>query len=86
MTSGAPRVSSPERDIVIVHSSDLHVDHDYTARMHGGDVQAGVGRELGGRGRLGAEQLWNEQGESGGRAEVSAGTHAKGPVEKYNSR
>jgi len=24
-------------EIVIVHSSDLHIDHDYTARLHGGD-------------------------------------------------
>jgi DNA repair exonuclease SbcCD nuclease subunit len=30
------------RDIVIVHSSDLHVDHDYTARLHGGDGTAGL--------------------------------------------
>ena len=30
------------RDIVLFHSSDLHVDHDYTARMHGGDGTAGL--------------------------------------------
>jgi DNA repair exonuclease SbcCD nuclease subunit len=30
------------RDIVIVHSSDLHIDHDYTARLHGGDGTAGL--------------------------------------------
>lgn len=30
------------RDIVIVHSSDLHVDHDYTAQVHGGDGTAGL--------------------------------------------
>lgn len=30
------------RDVVIVHSSDLHVDHDYTARLHGGDGTAGL--------------------------------------------
>src|SRR2546423_15546659 len=30
------------RDIVIVHSSDLHVDNDYTARIHGGDGTAGL--------------------------------------------
>src|SRR5260370_1337759 len=29
-------------DIVIVHSSDLHIDHDYTARLHGGDGPAGL--------------------------------------------
>jgi DNA repair exonuclease SbcCD nuclease subunit len=33
----------PSRDIVVVHSSDLHVDHDYTARLHGGDGTAGLG-------------------------------------------
>ena len=30
------------RDIVVVHSSDLHLDHDYTARLHGGDGTAGL--------------------------------------------
>src|SRR5947209_2293284 len=34
--------AAPNRDIVIVHSSDLHVDHDYTARLHGGDGTAGL--------------------------------------------
>ena len=33
--------SSP-RDLIVVHSSDLHVDHDYTARIHGGDGAAGL--------------------------------------------
>jgi DNA repair exonuclease SbcCD nuclease subunit len=32
----------PTRDIVVVHSSDLHLDHDYTARLHGGDGTAGL--------------------------------------------
>src|SRR6266576_3324086 len=32
----------PARDIVVVHSSDLHMDHDYTARLHGGDGTAGL--------------------------------------------
>jgi DNA repair exonuclease SbcCD nuclease subunit len=32
----------PARDIVVVHSSDLHVDDDYTARIHGGDGTAGL--------------------------------------------
>src|ERR1700691_2584981 len=32
----------PGRDVVVVHSSDLHVDHDYTARLHGGDGAAGL--------------------------------------------
>lgn len=31
-----------DEDIIIVHSSDLHVDHDYTARLHGGDGAAGL--------------------------------------------
>jgi DNA repair exonuclease SbcCD nuclease subunit len=30
------------KDIIMVHSSDLHVDHDYTARLHGGDGTAGL--------------------------------------------
>jgi DNA repair exonuclease SbcCD nuclease subunit len=34
--------SPPTRDIVVVHSSDLHLDHDYTARLHGGDGTAGL--------------------------------------------
>ena len=34
---------APVRDIIVVHSSDLHVDHDYTARLHGGDGAAGLG-------------------------------------------
>jgi len=29
-------------DVVVVHSSDLHVDDDYTARIHGGDGAAGL--------------------------------------------
>ena len=32
----------PARDIIVVHSSDLHVDHEYTARLHGGDGTAGL--------------------------------------------
>jgi len=32
----------PSRDVTVVHSSDLHVDHDYTARLHGGDGAAGL--------------------------------------------
>jgi len=31
-----------DRDVVVVHSSDIHVDDDYTARMHGGDGTAGL--------------------------------------------
>jgi DNA repair exonuclease SbcCD nuclease subunit len=29
-------------DIIVVHSSDLHVDDEFTARSHGGDGNAGV--------------------------------------------
>src|ERR1700719_3351373 len=32
----------PARDLVVAHSSDLHVDHDHTARLHGGDGTAGL--------------------------------------------
>jgi DNA repair exonuclease SbcCD nuclease subunit len=35
-------VPTPTRDVVVVHSSDLHLDHDYTARLHGGDGTAGL--------------------------------------------
>jgi DNA repair exonuclease SbcCD nuclease subunit len=35
-------MASSARDIVVVHSSDLHVDDDYTARLHGGDGTAGL--------------------------------------------
>ncbi len=38
--------SSRIQDVVVVHSSDLHVDHDYTARMHGGDGTAGLAAVL----------------------------------------
>jgi DNA repair exonuclease SbcCD nuclease subunit len=37
-----PAAHPPTRDIVVVHSSDLHLDHDYTARLHGGDGTAGL--------------------------------------------
>jgi DNA repair exonuclease SbcCD nuclease subunit len=30
------------RDVIVVHTSDVHVDHDYTARLHGGDGTAGL--------------------------------------------
>jgi DNA repair exonuclease SbcCD nuclease subunit len=32
----------PVADIIVVHSSDLHIDHDYTARLHGGDGTKGL--------------------------------------------
>src|ERR1700689_4584931 len=37
----------PARDVLVVHSSDLHVDHDYTARLHGGDGTKGLACVLG---------------------------------------
>ena len=37
------RLNGPAgRDIVIVHSSDIHVDDGYTARVHGGDGARGL--------------------------------------------
>ncbi len=33
---------APARDLIVAHSSDLHVDHDHTARLHGGDGTAGL--------------------------------------------
>src|ERR1700693_3893315 len=45
----------PARDIVVVHSSDLHVDHDYTARIHGGDGTAGLACVLDSARGLGAD-------------------------------
>jgi DNA repair exonuclease SbcCD nuclease subunit len=45
----------PIRDIVVVHSSDLHVDHDYTARLHGGDGTAGLACVLAAARGLGAD-------------------------------
>jgi len=43
------------RDVVVVHSSDLHVDHDYTARLHGGDGTAGLACVLSAARDLGAD-------------------------------
>ena len=34
------------RDILIVHTSDVHVDHEYTARTNGGDGAAPLARVL----------------------------------------
>jgi DNA repair exonuclease SbcCD nuclease subunit len=33
---------APSGDVVVVHSSDLHVDDGYTARVHGGDGTRGL--------------------------------------------
>lgn len=38
----APRRTAPTADVVVVHSSDVHVDDGYTARAHGGDGANGL--------------------------------------------
>jgi len=43
------------KDVVVVHSSDLHMDQDYTARLHGGDGTAGLAAVLAAAQRLGAD-------------------------------
>jgi DNA repair exonuclease SbcCD nuclease subunit len=43
------------REIVVVHSSDLHVDQDYTARLHGGDGTGGLACVLAAARGLGAD-------------------------------
>jgi DNA repair exonuclease SbcCD nuclease subunit len=45
----------PVRDLIVVHSSDLHVDHDYTARLHGGDGTAGLACVLSAARGMGAD-------------------------------
>jgi DNA repair exonuclease SbcCD nuclease subunit len=37
-----PDPSTVQQEIVVAHSSDLHVDHHYTAQLHGGDGAAGL--------------------------------------------
>lgn len=32
----------PGRDLIVAHSSDLHIDDDHTARLHAGDGTAGL--------------------------------------------
>ena len=46
---------SPAKDVVVVHSSDLHLDHDYTARLHGGDGTAGLACVLAAAREVGAD-------------------------------
>ncbi|MCC6890718.1 MAG: metallophosphoesterase [Hyphomicrobiales bacterium] len=41
--------------VVVVHSSDIHVDHIYTAEIHGGDGTAGLACVLGAARGLGAD-------------------------------
>jgi DNA repair exonuclease SbcCD nuclease subunit len=48
------RLPTPDfRALTIAHSSDLHIDHDHTARLHGGDGTAGLACVL--RSALGAQ-------------------------------
>lgn len=35
-----------DRDILVIHTSDLHVDHQYTAQVHGGDGAGGLASVL----------------------------------------
>src|SRR5580658_954869 len=48
---------APARDVIVVHSSDLHVDHDHTARLHGGDGTAGLACVLGAARDIGADAV-----------------------------
>jgi DNA repair exonuclease SbcCD nuclease subunit len=41
-TTLAMPFSTPSKDIVVVHTSDVHVDNDYNARLHGGDGTSGL--------------------------------------------
>ena len=36
-SSAAPRRPPPERDVIVAHASDVHIDDSYTARLFGGD-------------------------------------------------
>jgi len=47
----------PTRDLVVVHSSDVHVDHEYTARLHGGDGTAGLAGVLSAARGVGADAV-----------------------------
>src|SRR4030095_17251445 len=57
LCSAAMPHAAPSRDIVVVHSSDLHIDHDYTARLHGGDGTAGLSGVLSAARRAGADAV-----------------------------
>src|SRR5258707_9304859 len=46
---------SAQRDVLLVHSSDLHVDDDRIAAMHGGDGAAGLRDVLATARALGAD-------------------------------
>jgi DNA repair exonuclease SbcCD nuclease subunit len=53
--NGARSAWAPGRDVIVLHSSDLHVDHDYTAHVHGGDGTAGLACVLGAASKAGAD-------------------------------
>jgi DNA repair exonuclease SbcCD nuclease subunit len=44
-----------DKEIIVVHSSDIHVDHVYTAEIHGGDGTAGLACVLDAARGLGAD-------------------------------
>ena len=46
-----------DKDIVVVHTSDIHVDHVYTAQMHGGDGAGGLQCVLAAARKLDADVL-----------------------------
>jgi len=52
-----PRDFEPAPELVLVHSSDLHVDDDRIAAQHGGDGTAGLGAVLATATALGADIL-----------------------------
>jgi len=53
----SPTMPPLARDLTVVHSSDLHLDHDYTARLHGGDGTAGLAGVLAAARRMGADAV-----------------------------
>src|SRR5215475_3338357 len=57
LCSAAMPHAAPFRDIVVAHSSDLHIDHDYTARLHGGDGTAGLSGVLSAARAAGADAV-----------------------------
>lgn len=51
------RRMAPDREVRVVHSSDLHVDTDYTAHLHGGDGTVGLRGVLDTARHLGADAV-----------------------------
>src|SRR5690349_3151149 len=49
------RLMASAREIVVVHTSDVHVDHVYTAQIHGGDGAGGLACVLDSARALGAD-------------------------------